>query len=158
MKSYSARRAPVATVHLLAGLNGSDRTTFARELELRLPAVRFTLEEWMLRLFGLRPDDPRYGEPAGRCQDLIWDTARQVLHAGTDVILDWNQDRRAGRAGWRDRARLIGARPVLHYLKLPPEGPADRAGADQRSFEEPDCTERLEVRMVYGPAETPVLA
>jgi predicted kinase len=33
-------------VHLLAGLNGAGKTTFARQLEADLPAVRFTLDEW----------------------------------------------------------------------------------------------------------------
>jgi predicted kinase len=47
-------------VHLLAGLNGAGKTTFARHLEADLPAVRFTLDEWLLRLHGLRYDDPRY--------------------------------------------------------------------------------------------------
>ena len=59
MKTYPMRRATTPAVHLLAGLNGSGRTLLARALERRRPAVRFTLDEWMLRLYGLRYDDPR---------------------------------------------------------------------------------------------------
>ena len=75
-----------ATVHLLAGLNGAGKTTLARRLERELPAVRFTLDEWMLRLYELRYDDPRYAELSEVCQGLIWDTAVQALSAGTDVV------------------------------------------------------------------------
>ncbi|NJC23977.1 putative kinase [Arthrobacter pigmenti] len=38
-------------VHLLCGLNGAGKTTYARQLEHELPAVRFSLDEWMLHLF-----------------------------------------------------------------------------------------------------------
>ncbi|WP_161605977.1 AAA family ATPase [Microlunatus speluncae] len=164
MKQYPARRARVPSVHLLAGLNGSGKTRLARELELRCPAVRFTLDEWMLRLHRLPIDDPRYGELAAQCQELIWDTARQVLATHTDVVLDWNQWSRERRAGWRDRIRAAGARPVLHHVRVPLEvavGQAagrrdpyahalDRAGIEHLAglFEEPGADEGLEIRIV----------
>ena len=78
-------------VHLLAGLNGAGKTTCARRLEADLPAVRFTLDEWMLRLHELRYDDPTYPELAESCKSLTWDTVLQVLRARVDVVLDWNQ-------------------------------------------------------------------
>jgi hypothetical protein len=104
------------TVHLLAGLNGAGKTTHARRLERDCPAVRFTLDEWMLRLYQLRYDDPRHPELAERCKDLIWATAQQVPAAGTDVVLDSNQWSRTHRATWRDKAMAAGYHPVLHYL------------------------------------------
>ena len=42
------------TVHLLCGLPGAGKTTLARQLEAGLPAVRFSLDERMLRSEGLR--------------------------------------------------------------------------------------------------------
>jgi hypothetical protein len=50
---------------------------------VELPAVRFTLDEWMLRLHNLRYDDPAYPALAESCKSLIWDTALQVLRAGS---------------------------------------------------------------------------
>ena len=44
------------TVHLLCGLNGAGKTTLARSLEASLPAVRFSLDDWMLRLHPGRGD------------------------------------------------------------------------------------------------------
>lgn len=32
-------------VHLLAGLNAAGKTTFAKQLERSIPAVRFSLDE-----------------------------------------------------------------------------------------------------------------
>jgi predicted kinase len=108
-----------ARVHLLCGLNGAGKTTLARELASHIPAARFTLDEWMLRLYGLRYDDREYVARLRGCQDLIWDTALQVLRLGRDVVLDWNQWSRARRAEWRDRAELAGYAVVVHYVDVP---------------------------------------
>jgi predicted kinase len=107
-----------AIVHLLAGLNGAGKTTYARRLAAERPAVRFTLDEWMLRLHRLPFDDPRYAALAADCQDLIWDTALQVLSVGVDVVLDWNQWSRQRRATWRARAEEAGYAVLLHYLDV----------------------------------------
>jgi hypothetical protein len=105
-----------ATVHLLAGLNGVGKSTFARQLERDIPAVRFTLDEWVLRLYGLHYEHPDYAPSAEACKHLIWDTAQQVLATGVDVVLDWNQWSRHRRATWRDKALQAGHYPLLHYL------------------------------------------
>lgn len=111
--------APLPEVHLLAGLNGSGKTAFARELEVSLPGVRFTLDEWMLRLHQLEFDHPDYPAAAARCRELIWTTAVNVLRAGAPVILDWNLWSRARRAEWWNRACAVGAPCVLHYVNVP---------------------------------------
>lgn len=110
-----------ATVHLLAGLNGAGKSTHARRLEQECPAVRFTLDEWMLRLHQLSYDDPRYPELSQRCKHLIWEVAAQVLATGTDVVLDWNLWSRQRRKTWRDKVVAAGHHPVLHYVSVPVE-------------------------------------
>lgn len=111
--------AALPQVHLLAGLNGAGKTTHARHLETALPAVRFTLDEWVLRLHHLSFDDPAYPRAASDCRELIWDTATQVLHTGVPVVLDWNLWSRKHRAEWVDRAAQAGASCILHYLDTP---------------------------------------
>jgi predicted kinase len=106
-------------VHLLCGLAAAGKTTYARRLEADLPAVRFTLDEWMLRLYGLRYDDPEYAARLDGCQALIWDTALQVLRLGHDVVLDWNQWNPDRRKRWRVRAEGAGYRVRLHHLDVP---------------------------------------
>jgi predicted kinase len=81
---------PLPTVHLLCGLNASGKTTLAKNLAAALPAVRFSLDEWMLGLFDLRYDEPEYAKARDRCSEIIWQTAVQVLDLGCDVVLDWN--------------------------------------------------------------------
>ncbi len=154
-------------VHLLAGLNGAGKTTYARRLEADLPAVRFTLDEWMLRLHELRYDDPIYPELAESCKSLIWDTALQVLRARVDVVLDWNQWSRKRRREWATRAIQAGFEPVLHYIRVPLDTAIAHAtirNADGQvyahvldaaavrhlasSFEEPGEDEGLKIRVI----------
>ncbi|MGH3471106.1 MAG: AAA family ATPase [Nocardioidaceae bacterium] len=163
----SGERTRTATVHVLAGLNGSGKSTHARRLEKERPAVRFSLDEWMLRLHQIRYDDPSYPALADRCVSLIWDTAQQVLVTGTDVVLDWNQWSRARRRFWRERAGAAGHRLVLHHLTAPLDtaihraeqranlAPSDSHNLDAAAvrhladlFESPTPDEGIEVRIV----------
>lgn len=65
------------------GLAGSGKTTRARHLQATRPALRFTLDEWMIRLYpGLSIDDSEYGVQAEGVRDLIWDVAEQGSQSG----------------------------------------------------------------------------
>jgi predicted kinase len=108
-----------ARVHLLCGLTGAGKTTHARRLAAELPAVRFSLDEWMLRLYALKYDDPEYVARLDGCQSLIWDMAQQVLRVGSDVVLDWNQWSRQRRATWRHRVEAAGYGVLLHHVDVP---------------------------------------
>jgi predicted kinase len=124
-----APRTPPPRVHLLCGLTGCGKTTYARRLEAEVPAVRFSLDEWMLRLYGLRYDDPRYVSRLDGCTSLIWDTARQVLRLGSDVVLDWNMWSTDRRRTWRQQAESAGYRVLLHHLDVPVETAIQRVRA-----------------------------
>lgn len=104
-------------VHLFYGLSGSGKSTLARQLCAEGSAVRFTLDEWMLRLHPeLRFDTAQYGERAGAVRELIWSVAEQVLATGVDVALDWNSWSPDHRAWAVQRARAGGAEVVIHWL------------------------------------------
>lgn len=124
-----------AQIHLLAGLNGAGKTTFARHLEATIPAVRFSLDEWMLRLYGLSFDDPQYPKLAETCRALIWDLTTQVVRSGSSVVLDWNMWSRQRRADAVRRAAELGVPCHLHHLVVSLEVAIERATdrTDQRA-------------------------
>lgn len=125
-----------ATVHLVCGLNGAGKTTYARKLAESYPAVRFSLDEWMIRLHPEIPFNAEgYSALAEACKGLIWDVAVQCLDFGVDVILDWNQWSRSRRAAWRDKAKSAGHDVLLHFIDVPVETAIERSAARAESGE-----------------------
>lgn len=118
----------VADVHLVAGSNGYGKTTWSRRLERTLPGVRFSLDEWMLRLHGVALDPPSYPRLADGCRELIWDIAAQVLRADIAVILDWNMWSRERRADGVRRAADLGSQCQLPYVDVSLDTAIQRAG------------------------------
>src|SRR5262245_36724722 len=113
------RETPRAIVHLMCGLVAGGKTALARQLAEDLPALRFSRDEWMIRLYGLSYDDPQYVERLEPCTDLIWDVAVDTLRLGANVILDWSHWSRHRRADALKRARTAGFDAVLHFLDVP---------------------------------------
>jgi predicted kinase len=100
---------------LVCGLPGSGKTTRARALEARLPAVRCCPDEWLEALsLDLYDEDRR-----GKVEALQWRLAQQLLGLGLTVILEWGTWARSERDALRLGARALGAEVELHYLSAP---------------------------------------
>lgn len=110
-------RPDAPTIHLLYGLSGSGKSTLARAIEEEEETLRFSLEEWLARLFpDADPASPVYGARAAAVRALIRDIAVQALRAGVDVVLDWNAWSRERRAWAVELADEAGAVVILHHL------------------------------------------
>ena len=113
----------MATVHLVFGALGAGKTTYARALAERAEATRFSIDEWMLGLYGpdlTRPLNPRWiFERVQRAERRIWATAAEVVRRGGNVVLDLGFMKRADRSRFIalcDEAQLPFQ---LHYLTAP---------------------------------------
>ena len=124
---WVTREPPRPIVHLMCGLVAGGKTTLARQLAKELPALLFSRDEWMIRLYGLSYDDPRYVEHLDPCTELIWDVVMDALRLGVNVILDWNHWSRQRRADALDRARTAGFDAVVHFLDVPVDTAIQRA-------------------------------
>jgi predicted kinase len=109
----------MATLHLIHGICGSGKTTFAKQLEREIRAVRFTPDEWMVKLHGTNPPAEKFQEALERVFELIWEHTARVLRTGTDVILDFGFWSRASRNDARRRATALGASYRLYVVACP---------------------------------------
>ena len=106
----------MATVHLIHGFLGSGKTTFARQLEESLPAIRFTHDEWMSRIYGEDPPVERFAEYFLRVSDQIASVWPRCAELGLDVVLDLNFWARKQRDEARAGIAAIGADAILYRL------------------------------------------
>ena len=108
---------PVA--HIIIGFIGSGKTTFARKLEKETGAIRFTKDEWMVRVFGNTPPKDKFEEYDNRMTSLATDMALKCLQAGIDVIIDEGFWVKEHRDAISEKVKNVGAIPKLYYLETP---------------------------------------
>lgn len=109
----------MATIHLLHGFTGAGKTTFAKKLETEIGAVRFSPDEWMVKLYGNNPPEEYFAEYFERVESLIWQVAAQVLAVEVDVILDFGFWSRASRDEAREKAQILKAESKLYFISTP---------------------------------------
>ena len=113
----------MANVHLISGLPGSGKSTYAQQLQLRTGAVVFTLDRFLITMFG-RYDVPDVGgaEHVRRvlaCREVIWMSAEELLAHGSDVILDDGYFLREHRRNVVEAAVALGAAAKIHFIDTP---------------------------------------
>ena len=69
----------MATLHLMVGLPCAGKTTLALTLEREHSAIRLTLDEWHLRLFGQDAEDPEHNARHSLIESLLWEVASRAL-------------------------------------------------------------------------------
>jgi len=120
-----------ARLILVCGLPGSGKTTYARQLEAQLRAIRFCPDEWMAAL------SLDIWDEAGRAkiESLQWQLGQHLLALGLTIIIEWGTWGRSERDALRLRARELGAAVELHYLFAPVNVLFDRV--QRRGLENP---------------------
>ncbi|MFE6520911.1 AAA family ATPase [Streptomyces sp. NPDC057794] len=126
--ALSGRPDPAPRAILMAGLQGSGKTTLARALE-RIGFRRLCPDEEMFRRYGHYGRDFPRGEFRVREAPVLKDIALELqalLAAGHDTVVDhgfWTPEE---RAQWATTALKAGGEPVLIYLPVPHQVRWDR--------------------------------
>jgi predicted kinase len=108
---------------LICGLPASGKTTLARQLVPRIPAISLDKDQWTTGL-GLDVWDD---ELRARVEGQLWTLAQELLANGQSVILAWGHWARAERDEKRLGARALGVGVELRYLDSPLEELIERA-------------------------------
>lgn len=110
----------VRRVHMVCGPIGAGKTTVARRLADEHGAMLFSLDEWVMQMFGAEAPDPMifewWAERCKRCSERIWSISQDLLIRGVEVVLDFGFPRVAHREEYRCRARQVGATVHLHIV------------------------------------------
>lgn len=104
---------------MIHGYLGTGKTTFARKLERELPAIRFSHDEWITRIFGHQQLEPE--TMLVPVSDLIERCWTRCVELGLDVVLDGGFWDRKSRDNIRAKAAALGAGCRLYRLSVPDE-------------------------------------
>lgn len=108
------------TLYLTCGLPGSGKTTLAKRIEQKAPALRLTGDEWMHNLYpGLSTAEAEIGPCRGRVESAQWQVAVRALQLGCNVVVDWGIWSKDERDHLRSLAEELGVRVVLCLLDPP---------------------------------------
>jgi len=115
----------MATAHLISGLPCSGKTTYAVGLRADANCVLFTLDRWLITVFGKYSIDVvGHDEHVRRvlaCRELIWEVATEFLRRNIDVVFDDGFFLRENRMQVVALAASAGAKTKIHYLNTPLE-------------------------------------
>ena len=109
-------------IHLICGSTGAGKTTYARELADTVNGIHFSIDEWMVTLFG--KDAPSELSPGWifprveRCENQIWSTVLRLGERGIPSVLDLGFQRRNHRRKYAGIIREAGFSAKLHFLDV----------------------------------------
>ena len=102
------------TIHLICGYLGFGKTTYAKQLEQDLTAVRFTHDEIMCNRYGRNPDN--FQEKYKVVDKFIRQQTIIKIKEGYDVILDYGFWTRENRKQYYNWAKKITPNVIFHAL------------------------------------------
>lgn len=106
----------MAIAHLIHGFVGTGKTTYAIKLEKEIPALRFSIDEWIITLYGQNPSKEAFEDCYRRVDSLIWQVASCSLSLGQDVVMDFGFWSRVSRNDARRKSHEAGAESILYYV------------------------------------------
>ena len=107
-------------IHLISGSTGAGKTTYARELARTIGGVVFSIDDWMVTLFG--EDAPKNLDPGWifprvhRCETTIWSMASQLGSLDVPSILDLGFQKHEHRQRFAVLAKQAQLSAKLHVL------------------------------------------
>ena len=113
----------MSTAHLSCGLPCSGKTTYAHGVHADLDSVLFSLDRWLITVFGryslATVGHEEHTRRVLACRDLTWGQSAELLRRSVDVILDDGFFLRENHIRCIEAARAVGAVAKIHFLDTP---------------------------------------
>ena len=105
-----------STVYLISGQICSGKTTYSKNLEKITNAIRFTPDEWMLRLYPFSIENEEFDSYYYICCDIAWKTAKKLIKRNIDIILDFGFWKKSDRMKYIKLVQETGAEYKLIHV------------------------------------------
>ncbi|WP_417883276.1 AAA family ATPase [Vibrio rumoiensis] len=105
-------------IYFVCGFIGSGKTTYSKALADQHGAFRFSIDEWMIPLYGEHMEREVFDRRLATLQELFKESALQLFALGVPVIFDFGFWRKADRDSFTDWATKVGIKSEVHYLDV----------------------------------------
>ncbi|WP_089137812.1 AAA family ATPase [Vibrio rumoiensis] len=105
-------------IYFVCGFIGSGKTTYSKALADQHGAFRFSIDEWMIPLYGEHMEREVFERRLAILQELFKESALQLFALGVPVIFDFGFWRKADRDSFTDWATKVGIKSEVHYLDV----------------------------------------
>ncbi|GHA40412.1 AAA family ATPase [Photobacterium aphoticum] len=122
-------------IYFVCGFIGSGKTTYSKALAEKVGGFRFSIDEWMIPLYGEHMDRELFDRRLATLLQLFQDSALQLIPLGIPVIFDVGYWRKADRDTAVDWASRMGVNNELHFLDVPFDTCKQRALARNADLE-----------------------
>lgn len=93
---------------------GFGKTTIAKEMAQKLPAVCLTHDEFMVKLYGRNMPCHEFRSDYEKVDAVLWELAAKIIHCGIDVIMDYGFWSHKDREEAFNQAKKITPDVVFH--------------------------------------------
>ncbi len=115
---------PIA--YMLYGFVCAGKTTYACKLEREKKAVRFSPDEWMVKLFGVNPPAEKFSEYYDSVLGIMEGYWNQLILMQIDVVLDFGFWNRSYRDTVRKKVKECGGIPKLLSFSISEDSARER--------------------------------
>ncbi len=105
-------------LYFISGFIGSGKTTYAKELAESTKGFRFSIDEWMIPLFGEHMERELFNLRIRTLEELFQEASFQLIKLGIPVIFDFGYRTLADRERIVSWASEQGYTSEMHYLDV----------------------------------------
>lgn len=105
-------------IYFVCGFIGSGKTTYSKALADKYGAFRFSIDEWMIPLYGEHMEREVFDSRLATLQGLFQESALQLFSLGVPVIFDFGFWSKTERDVFTEWALSVGVNSEVHYLDV----------------------------------------
>jgi len=110
----------MSTVYIIHGFIGSGKTTFAKCLEKKINAKRFTPDEIIAKRYGKNLSVEEIRNANLSVKDEIWKEVKELIQCGQDVIIDYGLWKKQQRIDMINKVQEFGGKPIVYEVVCDP--------------------------------------